>query len=95
MISNVYMAVFQVGIDTTFVCFLVDEEINKDPEKMRAHPKLIALFDKNAAKSMEIGAKKSDRHMDKSAREILCGWCIKFLFFFSCRKMNYQNVDEK
>jgi len=58
-----------VGIDTTFICFLIDEEVNQTPEKMRAHPKLINLFAKHGAKSMEIGAKKSDRHMNEQQRE--------------------------
>jgi len=51
MVAQMFMGAFETTIDTTFLCFLVDEEYNKG--HMFAHHDLIALVDKHQQQNEE------------------------------------------
>lgn len=63
-IASLFMVVFETTMDTTFFCFLVDEEHNKGAGKMLAAPGLIQLVDKFAEESrQEHNRQKSLRNL--------------------------------
>jgi len=69
-IVSLYMMVFQVGIDTIFFCFLVDEKCNEG-EQIRASRELLELVDMT-----QIAPKKVEPKEEESWGSLLCG-CAK------------------
>merc|ERR1719510_45953 len=59
IIASLYMLVFQVGIDTTFICFLIDETVNGS-KGLRAHAEVRRLFKSAELESMEVIANKDE-----------------------------------
>merc|ERR1712156_907536 len=59
IIASLYMLVFQVGIDTTFMCFLIDETVNPS-NRLRAHEEVRRLFVSAEKESLEMIAGKTD-----------------------------------
>jgi len=54
MVAQLFMGAFETAIDTTFLCFLVDEEYNKG--HMFAHHDLISVVDKHEQQSKQAAA---------------------------------------
>ena len=54
-----YMQLFEVGIQTIFICFLIDEKHNKTSGYMRASKKLRELINAKPPKSVQRELKKS------------------------------------
>lgn len=44
LVSSLYMHILEVGVDTLFMCFLIDEDINSKAGVMRAHQHLKDIF---------------------------------------------------
>jgi hypothetical protein len=63
-IASLFMVVFDTTVDTTFMCFLVDEENNKESGNMFASPGLIDLVDKYDAQSAEKAKKMGKKLVD-------------------------------
>jgi len=59
IIASLYMLVFQVGIDTTFICFLIDETVNGS-KGLRAHAEVRRLFASAQLESFEVLAGKDE-----------------------------------
>lgn len=61
-----YMHLYEVGLSTIFICFLIDEERNKNTGFMRASKKLRRIIgDTTVSKATIKKNLKSTRHMDK------------------------------
>eukprot|EP00808_Paulinella_micropora_P024157 g61490.t1 len=53
MVACFFMSLFEVTIDTVFLCFLIDEKNNKGSGNMYASASLVALVDRHGKKSFE------------------------------------------
>jgi len=51
LLTSIYMMVFQVGIDTMFMCFLIDEKVNKG-KHMFASDNLLKIINETAEASL-------------------------------------------
>jgi len=56
LLCAIYMMVYQVGIDTIFMCFLIDEKVNKG-KHMFASANLLKIINETAADSLEDAVK--------------------------------------
>jgi len=54
LVATLFMALFETTIDTIFLCFLIDEELNKASGQMFASPSLQQLVDAHATTSAEM-----------------------------------------
>jgi len=61
MVANSFMTVYEVSVDTIFLCFLIDEEANKESGTMFADPELRRIVDENADESKRMAEKKMAR----------------------------------
>eukprot|EP01006_Ploeotia_vitrea_P035993 TRINITY_DN65957_c10_g1_i2.p1 TRINITY_DN65957_c10_g1~~TRINITY_DN65957_c10_g1_i2.p1 ORF type:complete len:646 (-),score=373.40 TRINITY_DN65957_c10_g1_i2:245-2182(-) len=72
-VASLFMTIFETTIDTTFICFLVDEEHNKGG-KMLASPELVAIVDKFAGDSEEHAKRtKSLRNQELQTGRVEAG----------------------
>lgn len=58
LVASLFMVVYDTTIDTIFLCFLVDEEVNKEKGQMRARPSLVKLIDDHAVASKDAADKE-------------------------------------
>jgi len=61
LLCAIYMMVFQVGVDTMFMCFLIDEKVNKG-KHMFASKNLLKLINETAEDSL-VDAKKLQKSL--------------------------------
>lgn len=61
MVATSFMTVYEVSVDTIFLCFLIDEEANKDSGDMFADPELRKIVDDNAEASKKMADKRISR----------------------------------
>jgi len=65
MVATLFMALFDTTIDAIFLCFLIDEEMNKASGQMFANPSLVQLVDKHAQTSQEMATQQFARRQQK------------------------------
>lgn len=64
LVASLYMHILSVGIDTLFMCFLIDEELNKEGGHMRAHDDLKRIFNYNQEKKRKPSTTSAEKMPD-------------------------------
>jgi len=67
ILSGLFFVVFSATIDTLFICFLIDAEVNKEGEMMatKALQKLVGKYEKRSKKdAVELKETRSTRQLD-------------------------------